>query len=390
MSMKFRLLSLVLSVLLLAVGCSRPEPAPSPSLEPTPAPPARPVKVGVVLSLSGPAATYGQECLNGFKMAVDELNPARKQKLELEVIDDRGEASETQSAFNQLITAGSVDVLVGAVASTNTLAGAKLAEETHVPLLVPISTNDAITQGNRYVSRICFKDSFQGEALAKFGHGQLGKVRAAIITDKANDYSIGLAAAFRSTFTGLGGAVAVEESYTANDPDFTALIRAVKKASPDVIFIPGQYGDVGSMLRQARGHWDGIPKLGGDGWDSPTLLELAGADAAVGSYISSHFAADDVSTEVQGFVGAYRARFNAVPGAMACLGYDAGHVLAAAIDKATTPLSRDSLNAALRSTTGVKGVSGTITLNENGEAVKDAVILEVTPTGFRFKTRVAP
>ncbi len=348
------------------------------------------IKVGVVLSLSGPAATYGQEVLNGLELAIDQLNPGREKKIKLIVLDDKGELTETVNSITQLIEVSRVDCVVGAVASTNTLAGAKVAQESHVPMVVPISTNADITKTGDYISRICFSDPFQGKVLANFAINDLRAKKAVVVTDKANDYSIGLSESFREHFTSLGGEIVGAASYSAGDADFSALVTTVSAFQPEVIFIAGMYSDAGVILKQSRGAWDKIYKLGGDGWDSPSLVELAGPPA-FGSYISSHFAPDDPNLKVQEFVRLYKERHGGeTPGAMACLGYDAAHVLVEAIDRVEGDFSRDKLNAAIRATKGMEGISGTISLDSQGDAIKDAVILEVNPDGFKFKARVRP
>lgn len=346
------------------------------------------VRIGVVLELSGATATFGEETLNGLNIALDELNKTRERKIKLFVLDNKSEAIETANSVNQLINVNKVVGIIGAVASTNTMAGAKVAQESGIPMMSPGSTNAKVTQIGPFVSRICFIDPFQGEVLARFAR-QLEKTKAVVITDKNSDYSLGLADSFRKTFTAQGGKVLGEESYTAGDPDFSALISSVKAYAPDVIFIPGYYNDVGPMLKQAEGSWDGIVKIGGDGWDSPTLTELGGA-AVFGTFISSHFAADDPNPRIQAFVKAYTAKHGKTPGAMAGLGYDSGLVMANALDRVQGEVTPAKLKDAINSTKGVEGLCGTVSLNEKRDAVKDATILEVTPEGFKFKARVSP
>lgn len=345
------------------------------------------VRVGVVMTLSGPAAPYGQECLNGIQLAIDAGNGSRARKVKLVVLDDKGESIETVNSMTQLIEVQKVVGVFGATASTNTMAGAKVCQESRVPLLVPISTNAAITKQGDYVVRTCFNDPFQGRALAKFAREQLKVGRAAVITDKAMDYSVGLSQSFRENFAALGGTVAGEVFHESNQADYAAVIGQVSGMNPDVIFISGQYSDVAAILKQSGKRWDGIKKLGGDSWDSPKLIDLAGP-AVYGGFVCSHFAADDTSPKVKDFVSAYRAKYNAAPGAMGCLGYDAGLVLLDALDRTPGAVTRDRLRDALVATKGLAGVSGVITVTRDREVVKDAVILEVTPTGMKFKSRV--
>lgn len=355
------------------------------------------VRVGVVLELTGPEATFGEETKNGLDMALEDLKGKTPWSMELVVLDNKSEAQETQRAVQQLIEVQKVSAIIGAVASTNTMAGAKIAQENEVPMSSPGSTNVNVTlreKGGKkvraeYISRVCFIDPFQGEVGARFAAKELGKKRAALVIDKASDYAIGLAAAFRETWGKLGGTIVAEEAYVKKESDFSAVIRKVADAKPDVIFIPGYYGDVGPMLKQAIELWKGIPKIGGDGWDSPDLFALAGSEALQDCYVSSHYAPDDQAPLVKAFVERYRKQYNKEPGSMAVLGYDAGVFIHDAIKRAGTSDPRkikDAINAA----NGVPGVAGAITLDENGNPRKDAVMLKLEDGKFKFRARIKP
>ena len=275
--------------------------------------------------------------------------------------------------------------MVGAVASTNTLKAAKVAQENGTPLMTPASTNADITKKGDFISRVCFIDPVQGDVLARLALEDLQKKRAVVIVDKASDYSVGLEAAFTKTFTAGGGEIVSVETFTAGEADFSALISKVAQAAPDVIFIPAYYGDVGPMLKQAGEKWASIPVVASDGIDSPDFFRLMG-DYSGDIYMSSHFSPDDTDPKVQQFVTTYKQRFGKTPGAMAALGYDAAFVLhdarrrAGSDDKAAM---RDAINA----TKDLVGVTGSITINAERNADKDVVILKLSPSGASFHKR---
>lgn len=373
------LLGLVAAALLVWTGCRRLNTRPATDE----------VRIGVVLSLSGSLSPVGRDCLNGLELAVEQQNQTAPRKVKLIVLDDKGDSIETANSMTQLIEVQKVSGLIGTVASTNTLAAAKVAQESRVPLLVPVSTNPAITKTGDYITRVCFNDAFQGRAMASFARNQLHLSRAAIVTDKSSDYSLGLAQSFHGAFTALGGQVVGEVSYTTGDSDYSAVVAAVKSAGPDVIFIPGYFVEVGAMLKQSAGSWDGITKLGGDGWENPKLIELAGP-TVYGSFMCSHFAVEDATNPTaQRFVAEYRKKYGTVPGATPCLGYDTGLVLCDAVRRVQGPVTPEKLNAAIRSTQGLAGASGTIGFTAEREVTTDAVILEITRDGFKLKSRVS-
>ena len=352
------------------------------------------IRVGVVFPMTGPIATFGQESVNGIKLALQKTTSQQEtmgKKIRLIVEDNKGEPAETANAVRKLIDVDKVHILLGSVASSNTLAGAPIAQSAKVPMVTPASTNEAVTQKGEFISRTCFTDDFQGVVMAKFAYESLQKKKAAVVLDVASDYSRGLAKAFASKFKELGGTiVSGNYSYTQGDKDFRSLLRRIKRTKPDVVFVPGYYTEVGVMLQQARQMGMNLPFLGGDGWDSPKLQELAGKEGISGNYISSHFSAEDTAPLVSNFVKEYKNRFSGeTPGSMAALGYDSVMVLIDAL-KRTEDFSTTSINKAIVTTKNLAGVTGTITIDENRNAIKPAVVLETTPKGMVFKQKVMP
>ena len=352
------------------------------------------ILIGGVFPMTGPIATYGQETVNGVKLALEKINAIgiHGKKILWKLEDNKGDPTESVNAVRKLIDIDKVHIVYGSVASSNTLAGAPIAQDAKVPMVSPASTNEAVTQKGNYIFRTCFNDSFQGVVMAKFARESLKKSRALIIIDVASDYSQGLATVFQRHFTQLGGTIIEGEfTYNQGDRDFRSLLRKVKRVSPEVIFLPGYYTEVGTMLQQAQQMGLSVPFLGGDGWDSPKLKELAGPGIK-GHYISSHFSADDQNPAVQEFVQKYRSKYSDTPGAMAALGYDGMLVLADTLKRVGPNPSREAIRNALAQTRGFSGITGSITIDQNRNAKKSAVILETTGegSGFKFKQSVSP
>ncbi|NBO39113.1 ABC transporter substrate-binding protein [bacterium] len=347
------------------------------------------VKVGVILPLTGDKATFGQESLNGLKLALEKAGKETPQ-LKIQVEDTQGTPAGSAAAVNKLIATDKVAVIIGEVASSNTIAASTAAQSAKIPLMTHASTNDTITLGKDFISRICFVDSFQGAVMAKFAVTNLKAKTAAILVDSDSDYSRGLRDSFKQAFIAAGGTIKEDLviSYSQKDRDFKTQLIKVRKAAPDAVFIPGYYTQVGAILRQAKELKLNSKFLGTDGWDSPDLFKIAGA-AAAGHYVSSHFAADDTDNRVQDFVREYKARNKENPGAMAALGYDAGFFMRAAIKKAGSN-EPSKIRDAIASMKNFDGITGTITIDKNRNAVKPAVIVTTTEKEFKFLTRVNP
>lgn len=350
------------------------------------------IKVGVYGDLSGQTSSFGQSTRNGSQMAADEINAAggiNGRQVQLIHEDDQGEPGKAATVTAKLINQDQVRALIGEVASSNSIAAAPNAQEAKVPMISPSSTNPKVTEVGDYIFRVCFIDPFQGEVMAKFAANTLKAKKAAILFDSNSDYSKGLIQYFKQSFTGLGGQIVAEQAYAQRDRDFSGQLTNIRSANPDVIYVPGYYQEVGVIAKQTKQLGIKAPLLGGDGWDSPQLWDLGG-EALNGSFISNHYSVDDPSPVIQDFVKRYKAKFNGVaPDALAALAYDAMMVLADSIKRAGGT-ECGALRNAIAGTSGFQGITGTISLNAQRNAVKPAVVLELQSLKFVYKETIQP
>ena len=349
------------------------------------------IVVGYYGDLTGRTASFGTSTKNGVEMAVDEINKAggiMGRKVRVIVEDDQGEPNKAATVVSKLVNQDKVHAVLGEVASSNSLAAAPKAQEAKVPMISPSSTNPAVTQVGDYIFRVCFIDPFQGEVMAKFASNNLKAKKAAILYDFNSDYSRGLREFFTRSFKSLGGQIVEEKSYTQGDRDFSGQLTAIRSANPDVIYVPGYYGEVGVIANQTKQLGIKAPLLGGDGWDSPQLWQLGGA-ALNGDYISNHYSVDDPSPAIQKFVTDYKGRYNISPDALAALGYDSMKVLASAIERAGGTDSA-KLRDAIAQTKNFAGVTGSISIDKDRNAVKPAVVLKLQDQKFVYDTTIYP
>ena len=350
------------------------------------------LRIGFFGDLSGPTYNFGQSAVNGVLMAADEINQAggiNGRKLDIVVEDDKGSPEAAAQSASKLIHHYKVVAIIGAGASGNSLAAAPNAQSAKVPLISPSSTNPAVTQAGDYIFRACFIDAFQGEVMARFAANSLKAKTAAIMVDFNSPYSRGLTEFFEFSFAKLNGHIVVKQSYSQGDADYRGQLSAIKAAMPDVIYIPGYYGDVAVIAKQARQLGLTQPLLGADGWDAPGLWELGG-DTLNGCYISNHYSANDPSENIQSFVRNYRSRYgNLTPDAHAALAYDALRFLADAIRRAGTT-EGPKLREALAKTKNFKGVTGVISMDRARNAVKPAVILKLQDGAYIYQETIQP
>jgi branched-chain amino acid transport system substrate-binding protein len=367
------------------------------------------IKVGEYGSLTGTTATFGTSSKNGIELFVDDLNAQGGiggKKIHVLVEDDQSKPEEAATAVNKLIAQDGVVAVLGEVASSRSLAAAPICQNAAVPMISPSSTNPRVTEIGDYIFRVCYIDPFQGMVIAKFAKNTLHYSKAAVFRDNKNDYSVGLANYFTESFKGMGGTIVQDESYSEGDQDFKAQLTVLKSKKPEFIFIPGYYTEVGLIARQARELGLNVPMLGGDGWVSDRLLEIA-QDALNGSFLVNHYWEKDPNPLVQSFVTNYRKRYNATPDGLAALAYDAAGVLAHAIQqlqqqdpKAFDTLSgpptadqkaaRVKLRDLIAATRDYPGVTGKISLDEHRNAVKTAVFLGIENRDYKFVATVEP
>jgi|KBSSwiStaDraftv2_1062776.scaffolds.fasta_scaffold190460_2 branched-chain amino acid transport system substrate-binding protein len=349
------------------------------------------IVVGYYGDLTGRTASFGQSTRNGVEMAVDEINKAggiMGRKVRVIVEDDQGEPNKAATVVSKLVNQDKVHAVLGEVASSNSLAAAPKAQEAKVPMISPSSTNPNVTQVGDFIFRVCFIDPFQGDVMAKFAAKNLKATKAAILYDFNSDYSRGLREFFTRSFKASGGQIVAEQSYTQGDRDFSGQLTQIRAANPDVIYVPGYYGEVGVIANQTKQLGIKAPLLGGDGWDSPQLWQLGGASLN-GDYISNHYSVDDPMPAVQKFVADYKERFKLSPDALAALGYDSMRVLADAITRAGTT-DGTKLRDAIAATKNFPGITGTITIDKDRNSVKSAVVLKLQDGKFVYDTTIYP
>jgi len=349
------------------------------------------IKVGEFASLTGKEATFGQMSHHGTELAINELNAkggVLGKKFELITEDNQSKPGESKTIAIKLISRDKVICVLGEVASGRSLEAAPICQANKVPQISPSSTNPKVTEIGDYIFRVCFIDPFQGTVMAKFAKDTLKAKNVAVLTDVASAYSVGLATYFKETFVKNGGMIVMEQKYSGGDKDFKAQLTALKGVTPDAIFIPGYYTDVGLIARQARDLGLTVPLFGGDGWESAKLVEIGGP-AIDGAYFSTHFSPEEQSPVIADFVAKFKKAYGESPDAMAALGYDSAMLLADAIKRCGTT-DEPKLRDALAATKEFPGISGSITIDKDRNATKPAVILQVKDGKFKFLETINP
>lgn len=351
-----------------------------------------PIKIGEYASLTGSEAAFGQSSHRGTELAVAEINKAGGilgRQIELITEDNQSKAGESATIAKKFISRDKVVAVLGEVASGRSLEAAPICQAAGIPMVSPSSTNPKVTEVGDHIFRVCFIDPFQGKLLADFAKRTLKARRVAILSDVSAPYSVGLADFFRKAFTAGGGEIVGEQKYASKDKDFRAQLTAIKAENPDAIFVPGYYTEAGLIAAQARQLGLTVPLFGGDGWEAPELIQIAGS-ALENTYYSTHYSPEAADNRVKEFVKAYQAKFNGdIPDAMAALGYDSAMVLFDAIKRAGSTDSA-KIRDALAATKDFPCVTGLTTLDAQRNATKGAVIITVKDGKFKYVETIQP
>lgn len=390
-----------LSVLLTAAlvitsltGCAPKQEAPAADAAAAPAA-GDTVKVGWIGALTGDMAVWGTCELNTVKMMAEEANKNGGwlgKQIEVIGYDTKGDPTEAVNATKRLVSQDKVVAIIGPNASGQAIAISQILEEGGVADIATVATNPKVTVGDDgkvkpYNFRVCFIDPYQGAVAGGYAADILKAKNAAVLYDVSDEYSQGLTQFFEETFAAKGGTVVAKEAFKSGDLDFRAQLSKIKASNPDVIFMPYFFKEVALTANQARELGITAPMMGGDGWMSEQLLQMAGSSLE-GCYLINHLDVDDPT--VADFKNAYTAKYNSPVELNGYLAYDAFKMLEAAVQKAGAPDSK-AVAKALEET-NVQGITGTIkidpaTHNPDG---KEAAIIKIENGGYKFQQKYSP
>lgn len=341
------------------------------------------VKIGLNFEITGQNATYGQTELNGVKLALKQAKENKDNKMTYTTVegDNKSDAGESTTVGQKMISSDGVQAFIGPATSGASAAIYDLATNSKVFVISPSATQTGVTTKKNgdvydYVYRVCFEDAYQGAAMAVYTKDTLGKTKAAILSDSTSDYAKGLEAAFEKKFKEKGGEVVSKSNYVSKDTDFNASLTKIKNSGADVLYIPGYYNEVGSIIRQAREMGIDVPIVGGDGFDSSDLSKLAGNKEYLNDvYFTTAYTTVGASDELKAFIEAYKAEYNEDPSMFSALAYDSTNLLIQAYEEAGTT-DAEAVKAAMDKIS-FKGVTGSFTFDETHTPKKTALVVKL-------------
>lgn len=269
-----------------------------------------PIKIGVMLPLTGDAATYGEGGRNVFQLAVEEINQAggvNGRNLELIVEDSKCTATAGVSAAQKLFNVDKVELVLGGFCSSESIAAVPVAAAAKATLFSAGSSNPGLTGISPFFFRDYPSDSSQGKVLANVAFKNKGYRTVAFIQEKT-DYADGVYKAFSDEFTSLGGTV-TNESFPTSNTDFRAILSKIKNAKPDAMFIDTQTPAVSDRIIQQAQQLKYKPAIiinDATAGDTETIMK--NKDFLEGA-ITAQFGTDAQNQKFQHLLAAYKTKF---------------------------------------------------------------------------------
>ena len=348
-----------------------------------------PINIGAYLPMTGNVAAYGQMGWSGITLAHKIEPTVLDRPVKLKLVDTKSDKVESANAVSRLIEKEKVVAIIGEMISGNTIAGSDHAERRKIPTVSPTATNPIVTHNKKYIFRVCFLDPDQGRIAAKLAVQELKAKTAALIYDISQDYCVALAAFFKKEFIKDGGKIVAETKFKTGDRDFTPQLGSIQAARPDIIYAPIYYTECALIARQAREMGLDVPILAGDGVQAPELIKIGGK-AVEDVFFTAHFHKDMIRNERgKKFLQRYEKETGKRLDAFVAMGADAYFIILDAIKRAGSA-DPTKIRNALASTKDFDGVTGSISLKADGNAVKAMVVNKVKDGKFVYVTTISP
>ncbi|MBW2056034.1 MAG: ABC transporter substrate-binding protein [Deltaproteobacteria bacterium] len=349
----------------------------------------KPIKIGVLMNLTGPWASIDEPAWKAIQLAVDKINDSGGllgRKVEANCIDTKADEAETVAATIRLAESGA-SAIIGYCDTHWVLTAAPIAREYRIPFITAGATHPRIPERTG-AWLACFGDNAQAGAVAKYTTETMNLRNAAVWIDSACDFSIAVCTYFDDSFNHYGGKVVYKDYFETEWKDYSALVTRLKAQQDagkvDFVYVGGVPGNCGLIVKQIREGGVTLPIIGEDGFDTPLLVEVAGKYAE-GVIFTSHVSLEDKAPVVVNFVKAYEKKWGTKPeNAFAALGYDAMGLVAEAIKKINSAEPK-KVSAGLSLVREFQGVTGTVSYRP-GSRVPDKSVALLKVEGGKFNT----
>lgn len=332
-------------------------------------------KIGVISIITGAGASYGEAITNGFKLALDEVNAKGDVNIDLKIEDSTGKAEQALSAAQKLINSDQVVAILGPTLSTEMKVVAPEANASGVPIMGTSTTAQGITQIGKFVFRNSLPESQAipasvGKAVKKYN---IKKV--ALLYGNDDVFTKSGFDTMKEVAEKLKLKIVTIETFQKGQADYKAQLTKIASLKPDAVFCSALYNEGGVILAQARKMGLKVPFVGGNGFNSPKVIEIA-QEAAEGLIVATPWFGEKNDPKVRAFVAKYEKAHGKKPDQFAAQAYDAFHIMANAL-KAAGSADRSKLRDALAATRNFQGVLGEFSFDAERDVVMAPNVLIV-------------
>ena len=357
-----------------------------------------PITIGAIHNVTGTLGSIGAPSLAGARLAIKQLNERGgllRRSVELLAIDGRSDPDVIAAAARDLIHTPNLSAITGMNDTSMVLAAVPITERARMVFLTSGATSPLVPlEFPHYYFMTCFGDNAQAAAGAEYAYGTLGAKTAWLLFDETTDFTVLLARYFRERYTELGGTIVGDDTYTGGAPDFADQIARILALPtlPDMLYVSSGPDDIGRIVKQLRTAGLNLPIVGGDGYDTPLLVQVAGA-AADNTYFTTHAFLDAQlgTPAVQQFIADYQAEYGSAPDtAFAALAYDAVMLIANAIERGDSAKQK-AIPEALEGIEGFAGVTGSITFGPGAHSPdKEVTVVKIVGTMLTLGAVIKP
>ncbi|MCM3568492.1 ABC transporter substrate-binding protein [Neobacillus mesonae] len=338
-------------------------------------------KFGVVSYMSGPGAAYGEAITNGFKLAQKEINEKGDVHIELAIEDSAGKQEQAMSAAQKLMSDDGITAILGPTLSTEMNVVAPEADMNGIPIMGTSTTAEGIPQIGDYVFRNSLPEALAIPAALKKAVDKYGAKKVAILYGNDDVFTKSGFDTMKKAAEDMGLDTLTIETFQKGQSDYNAQLTKIKGLKPDLILCSALYNEGAVIMDQARKIGIDVPFVGGNGFNSPEVIKIAGK-AADGLIVATPWFADKDDTKVKDFVKKYETEYGKTPDQFAAQAYDALYIYANALKNAGST-DRDEFRDALAKTKDFPGILGNFSFDKDGDVVMDPTVLIIKDGKFQ-------
>lgn len=354
--------------------------------------PGDPIMLASSLVVSGPNTELGLDSQYGVEIAIDLRGEIMGHTIELQPEDDGCSAEGGQTSAQKIVSNPQIVAIIGTSCSGAGVPAAKIISDAGYAMVSPSNTSPSLTDPALHEAgylRTAHNDKIQGAAMADFAYNQLGVRKAAVIHD-GDPYTEGLATVFSDSFKALGGEIVAFEAEAADATNVEPLLTSIAASGPEFIYFP-VFIPLGSLLTNSAANIEGLKGVvlaGADGIQSPSFLENT-VGTSEGMYASGPDLSFSNAFYTDTFLPAYMEKAGTEPTApFHAHAFDATNMVLDAIEKVaqqgadgTLLIGRQALRDALFATSGMEGITGTITCDEYGDCADPQISVSQVQNG---------